>query len=75
MTFWTPIAVRAYAPAIVGWWLAVAGGLRLEELRLDPRAQLLVPALQWSVGGLLLLTFGAIVAASVVLWRAGRRVS
>ena len=73
MTAWNLEAVRAYAPALVGWWLAVAGWLRLEQLRTDLHAQALVAALQWGVAAMLLLTFGCIVATSLVLWRAGRR--
>lgn len=72
MSNWNPSALGAYAPAIVGWWLALAGCLRLEELRGDQHAQALLPVLQWGVVALLALTLACIVAASVVLWRGGR---
>lgn len=72
MTFWNLSAVRAYAPAIVGWSLALSGWLRLEQLRNDQQARMLVPVVQWGVAVMLLVTLGCIVAASVTIWRARR---
>ncbi|MEG0183633.1 MAG: hypothetical protein RR704_09290 [Stenotrophomonas sp.] len=71
---WIPVALRAYAPSIVGWWLAVAGGLRLEQLRADHLARQLAPAVQWGVIAMLLLTSACIVVTSAMLWQ-GRRCS
>lgn len=34
---------------------------------------MLVPVVQWGVALMLLVTLGCIVAASVMIWRAGRR--
>lgn len=73
MTSWSLSAVRAYAPAVVGWSLALSGWLRLEQLRHDQQARMLVPVVQWGVAVMLLVTLGCIVATSLVLWRAGRR--
>jgi len=73
MTSWNLSAVRAYAPAVVGWSLALSGWLRLEQLRNDQQARMLVPVVQWGVALMLLVTLGCIVATSLVLWRAGRR--
>lgn len=72
MTSWNLSAVRAYAPAVVGWLLAVSGWLRLEQLRNDQQARMLVPVVQWGVAVMLLVTLGCIVAASVMIWRARR---
>ena len=72
MRFWTPDALRAFAPAMVGWWLAVAACLRLEQLHGDARAQALLPTLQGGVVVLLILTLRAIVVACVLLWRSRR---
>lgn len=72
MTPWNRAVIGAYAPAFVGWVLALAGWLRLEQLRSDLQAQALVPALQWGVSVALLATLGGILATSVRLWRAGR---
>ena len=69
MSRWNTQIVGAYAPAGIGWLLALAGGLRLEQLRIDPLAQALVPVLQWGVTAVLLATLGWIVAASAALWR------
>ncbi|MBO1748282.1 hypothetical protein Q0S19_12285 [Stenotrophomonas indicatrix] len=73
MTSWNLSAVRAYAPAVVGWSLALSGWLRLEQLRNDQQARMLVPVVQWGVALMLLVTLGCIVVTSLVLWRAGRR--
>ncbi|HYQ21776.1 hypothetical protein [Stenotrophomonas sp.] len=73
MSRWKTHIAGAYAPACIGWLLALAGGLRLEQLRVDPMAQSLVPVLQWGVSVVLLATLGWIVAASAALWRNGRR--
>ncbi|WMJ69606.1 hypothetical protein [Stenotrophomonas sp. 24(2023)] len=70
---WNRDVLAAYAPAVVGWVLALAGWLRLEQLRTDLQAQALVPALQWGVCVALLATLGGILATSARLWRAGRR--
>ncbi|WP_416057252.1 hypothetical protein [Stenotrophomonas maltophilia] len=72
MNRWKRNVAGAYAPACIGWLLALAGGLRLEQLRIDPLAQSLVPVLQWGVAAALLATLGCIVAASTALWRTGR---
>lgn len=72
MMLWIPVAMRAFAPSIVGWSLALAGGLRLEQLRADHHAQQLVPAVQWGVIAMLLLTLVFIVATSAMLCH-GRR--
>ncbi|KAF1012854.1 MAG: hypothetical protein GAK31_03941 [Stenotrophomonas maltophilia] len=73
MSRWNTHVVGAYAPACIGWLLALAAGLRLEQLRPDPLAQSLVPVLRWGVASALLVTLVCIVAASVLLWRSGRR--
>jgi len=73
MKSWNLSAVRAYAPAVVGWSLALSGWLRLEQLRHDQQARMLVPVVQWGVALMLLVTLGCIVATSLVLWRAARR--
>ncbi|AWH53800.1 hypothetical protein C1924_11760 [Stenotrophomonas sp. ESTM1D_MKCIP4_1] len=73
MSRWNPHVAGAYAPACIGWLLALAGGLRLEQLRIDPLAQSLVPVLQWGVTVVLLVTLGWIIAASATLWRKARR--
>ncbi|UXB18622.1 hypothetical protein K7566_13470 [Stenotrophomonas maltophilia] len=73
MNVCTPMAVRAFAPALVGWCLALAAGLRLEEVREDRLAQAMLPVLQASVVALLALTLACTVAASLVLWRHRRR--
>jgi len=72
MSRWNTHIVGAYAPASIGWLLALAGGLRLEQLRADPLAQSLVPVLQWGVASALLATLACIIGASAVLWRNGR---
>ncbi|WP_369039062.1 hypothetical protein [Stenotrophomonas maltophilia] len=73
MTYWNAEAIRAYAPAAVGWCLATCGWLRWEQLRTDQQAQSLLPVLQWGVTVMLLATLGGIVAISVMRWRAGRQ--
>jgi hypothetical protein len=73
MITWNRNAVAAYAPAMIGWCLALAGGLRLEQLRDDRLAQAVLPVLHGGVVALLVLTLACTVAASVVLWRGGRR--
>ena len=72
MKVWSPVAVRAYAPAMVGWCLALAASLRLEEVRDDLHAQALLPVLQGGAIALLVFTLSCIGAASIVLWRTGR---
>jgi len=67
------MTVRAFAPALVGWCLALAASLRLEELRDDLHAQALLPVLQGSAIALLVFTLSCIGGASLVLWRAGRK--
>ncbi|MBH1432878.1 hypothetical protein I5U42_16375 [Stenotrophomonas maltophilia] len=73
MNVWNPMTVRAFAPALVGWCLALAASLRLEELRDDLHAQALLPVLQGSAIALLVFTLSCIGGASLVLWRAGRK--
>lgn len=70
---WNPIAARAFAPALVGWCLALAACLRLEEVRDDLHAQALLPVLQGSAVVLLGFTLSCIGGASIMLWRAGRK--
>lgn len=73
MIAWNRNAVAAYAPAMIGWTLALAGGLRLEQLRDDLHARALLPALQAGVVVLLVMTLACTLAASVVLWRGSCR--
>lgn len=73
MKVWNPVAMRAYAPAMVGWCLALAACLRLEEVRDDLHAQALLPVLQGGSIALLVFTLSCIGGASIVLWRAGRK--
>lgn len=73
MITWNRNAIAAYAPAMVGWCLALASGLRLEQVRDDRLAQAMLPLLHGSVVASLLLTLACTVAASVLLWRGGRR--
>lgn len=73
MTVCNPVAMRAYAPAMVGWCLALAACLRAEQLRGDLHAQALLPVLQGGAVALLVFTLSCIGAASIVLWRAGRK--
>jgi len=73
MKVWNPVAMRAYAPALVGWCLALAAGLRLEEVREDCLALAMLPVLQGSVLALLGLTLACTMVASLVLWRHRRR--
>lgn len=61
MNVCNPVTVRAFAPALVGWCLALAACLRAEQLRGDLHAQ-----------ALLVFTLSCIGAACIVLWRAGR---
>ncbi len=72
MNSWIGNIIGAYAPAFIGWVLALAGWLRLEQLRIDPQAQALVPVLQWGVVSALLVTLGCIVVASAMLARRSR---
>lgn len=72
MVSWNRNAVAAYAPAMVGWCLALASGLRLEQVRDDRLAQAMLPVLHGSVVASLLLTLACTVAASAMLWRASR---
>lgn len=72
MMAWNRNVVAAYAPAMIGWCLALAGGLRLEQLRGDLHAQALLPLLHGGVVALLVLTLACTLAASAVLWRANR---
>ncbi|MFL0338521.1 hypothetical protein [Stenotrophomonas maltophilia] len=72
MISWNRNAVAAYAPAMVGWCLALASGLRLEQLRDDHLALAMLPALRAGVVVLLVLTLACTVLASVLPWRAGR---
>ena len=46
MNVCNPVTLRAYAPAMVGWCLALAACLRAEQLRGDLHAQALLPVLQ-----------------------------
>ncbi|QDL28518.1 hypothetical protein EGM71_12465 [Stenotrophomonas maltophilia] len=73
MISWNRNAVAAYAPAMVGWCLALASGLRLEQVRDDRLAQAMLPLLHGSVVASLLLTLACTVAASVLLWRGADR--
>lgn len=72
MNVWIGNIIGAYAPAFIGWVLALAGGLRLEQLRIDPQAQALVPVLQWGVVSALLVTLACILIASATLARRRR---
>lgn len=72
MNVCNPVTVRAFAPALVGWCLALAACLRAEQLRGDLHAQALLPVLQGGAVALLVFTLSCIGAASIVLWRAGR---
>ncbi len=72
MNVCNPVTLRAYAPAMVGWCLALAACLRAEQLRGDLHAQALLPVLQGGVVALLVFTLSCIGAASIMLWRAGR---
>ncbi|KAG0927152.1 hypothetical protein G6F31_018149 [Rhizopus arrhizus] len=49
---------------MIGWCLALAGGLRLEQLRGDLHAQALLPLLHGGVVALLVLTLACTLAAS-----------
>lgn len=73
MINWNRNAVAAYAPAMVGWCLALASGLRLEQLRDDHLAQAILPLLHGGVVASLVLTLACTVVASVLLWRGGHR--
>ncbi|HDS1103616.1 hypothetical protein ACK1O1_12105 [Stenotrophomonas maltophilia] len=73
MISWNRNAVAAYAPAMVGWCLALASGLRLEQLRDDRLAQAMLPLLHKGVVASLVLTLACTVVASVLLWRGGHR--
>ncbi|EQM75140.1 hypothetical protein JY464_13400 [Stenotrophomonas maltophilia] len=72
MNVCNPVTLRAYAPAMVGWCLALAACLRAEQLRGDLHAQGLLPVLQGGAVALLVFTLSCIGAASIMLWRAGR---
>lgn len=72
MNFCDSAAIRAFAPALVGWCLTSAACLRLEQLRDDLRAQAVLPILQGGALVLLVVTLACICVASVVLWKAGR---
>ncbi len=71
MNAWNPAAVRMFIPALIGWCLALAAWLRMEEVREDRLAQEILPVLQGGVVALLVFTLTCIGAASIVLWRAG----
>lgn len=71
MISWNRNVVAAYAPAMVGWCLALASGLRLEQLRDDRLAQAMLPLLHKGVVASLVLTLACTVVASVLLWRGG----
>lgn len=73
MMAWNRNVVAAYAPAMVGWCLALASWLRLEQLRDDLHAKALLPVLQGGAVTLLVLTLACTLMASVLLWRGGRR--
>ncbi len=70
MNVCNPVTLRAYAPAMVGWCLALC--LRAEQLRGDLHAQALLPVLQGGAVALLVFTLSCIGAASIMLWRVGR---
>ncbi|QGL89175.1 MULTISPECIES: hypothetical protein [unclassified Stenotrophomonas] len=72
MNVCNPVTLRAYAPAMVGWCLALAACLRAEQLRGDLHAQALLPVLQGGAVALLVFTLSCIGAASIMLWRVGR---
>lgn len=72
MMAWNRNVVAAYAPAMVGWCLALASWLRLEQLRDDLHAKAMLPVLHGGVVTLLVLTLACTLAASAVLWRARR---
>ncbi|WP_232289641.1 hypothetical protein [Stenotrophomonas maltophilia] len=70
---WNRNVVAAYAPAMVGWCLALASCLRLEQLRDDLHAKALLPLLHGGAVTSLVLTLACTLMASVLLWRGGRR--
>ncbi|MGG2099269.1 hypothetical protein [Stenotrophomonas sp. NRRL B-14846] len=70
---WNRNVVAAYAPAMVGWCLALASWLRLEQLRDDLHAKAMLPVLHGGVVASLVLTLACTLMASVLLWRGGRR--
>ena len=72
MNVCNPVTLRAYAPAMVGWCLALAACLRAEQLRGDLHAQALLPVLQGGAVALLVFTLSCIGADSIMLWRVGR---
>lgn len=72
MMAWNRNVVAAYAPAMVGWCLALASCLRLEQLRDDLHAKAMLPVLHGGVVASLVLTLACTLAASAVLWRARR---
>lgn len=72
MMAWNRNAVAAYAPAMVGWCLALAGWLRLEQLRGDLHAQALLPVVEGGVVASLVMTLACTLLASAVLWRGNR---
>jgi hypothetical protein len=73
MNVCNPVTVRAFAPALVGWCLALAACVRAEQLRGDLHAQALLPVLQGGAVALLVFTLSCIGAACIVLWRADRK--
>lgn len=73
MMAWNRNVVAAYAPAMVGWCLALASWLRLEQLRDDLHAKAMLPVLHGGVVASLVLTLACTLMASVLLWRGGRR--